>query len=137
MKLNLVKDTFVVFKHRIAWACLHLYLIADFLSSAGCFLEPTAARRALRSGRRHARLLLAARGRAWTQSACLPVTPAARQTAKASLPLTAQTPSRTRWVITKLIIKDLTQPLSWSLFLFIHSHSPLVKITPLWALYQK
>lgn len=42
---------------------------------------------------------MAARGRAWTRSACPPATPAARQTARASLPLTAPTRSRTRSII--------------------------------------
>lgn len=45
---------------------------------------------------------MAAQGRAWTRSACRPVTPAARQTARASLPLTARIPSRTRWMITSV-----------------------------------
>lgn len=73
------------------------YLIADFLSSPGCFSAWTAAPPALRSGRCHARPLMAAQGRVWTRSACPPVTPAARQTVRASLPLTALIPSRTRW----------------------------------------
>lgn len=68
------------------------------LSRPGCFLERTAAPPVPRSGRRRGRRLTAARGRAWTRSACPPATPAAPQTARGSPQLTPLTPSRTRWV---------------------------------------
>lgn len=73
-------------------------------SIPGCFSERTAVPPILRSGRRHARHPMAAQGRAWTRSACPPVTPAARQTARASLPLTALIPSRTRWILTSVSV---------------------------------
>lgn len=86
-------------------------IILSPTSFAGCSSEQTAAPPILQSGRRRARHLMAAQGRAWTPSACPPVTPAARQTARASLPLTALIPSRTRWIIASIsviIIKAVT-----------------------------
>lgn len=91
----------VVFKHHIAVTYLFYYLITDFLYLPGCFLELTTVQPVLQSGRRRDRLLLAAQGRAWTQSVCPPVTPAAPQTVKDSAPrLTTPTPNKTRLVVT-------------------------------------
>lgn len=81
-------------------ACPVCFIILSLTSFPGCFSERTAAPPILRSRRRRARHPMAAQGRAWTQSACPPVTPAARQTTRASLPLTALIPSRTRWIAT-------------------------------------
>lgn len=93
---------------QIAADCLFHYLIANFLFSQGCFLGRTAAAAAAA----HYRVppsesylalpLLAAREKAWTLSACPPVTPAARQTAMDSPLLTLRTPSRTRCTIAPL-----------------------------------
>lgn len=80
------------------------FIILSPTSFPGCFSERTAAPPILRSGRRHGRHLMAAQGRAWTRSACPPVTPAARQTARASLPLTALIPSRTRWIVSSISV---------------------------------
>lgn len=80
------------------------FIILSPTSFPGCFSERTAAPPILRSGRRHGRHLMAAQGRAWTLSACPQVTPAARQTARASLLLTALIPSRTRWIITLISV---------------------------------
>lgn len=96
----------VIFKHFGAVTYLFYSLITPSLHFSGCSLGQTIIQPVLRSERRRDRLPLAAQGRAWTLSACPPVTPAARRTARVSLRprLTPLTLNKTRWVMAFSII---------------------------------